>query len=155
MAVNVEGPFLGTKACIGLMRRTGERQTCGASIIMVSSVMGIVGGAFSTAYCASKGGVRLLAKAAAIEFQSLRYPVRVNSVHPGPVPTLMVDGIMTRYVEMGIYPDVGAAARAMPKLLGRPIDPADIARAVRFLASDEAAHMNGAEMVIDGGFAAR
>ena len=155
LAVNVEGPFLGTKACIDLMRRTGGNRPHGTSIIMISSIMGIVGGAFSTAYCASKGGVRLLAKAAAVEFLSLKCPVRVNSVHPGPVPTPMVDDIMTRYVEMGLYPDVATAALAMPKPLGRLTNPVDVAGAVRFLASDEAGHITGTEVVIDGGFIAR
>jgi NAD(P)-dependent dehydrogenase (short-subunit alcohol dehydrogenase family) len=155
LAVNIEGPFLGTKACIDLMRHTGARRPHGTSIIMVSSIMGIVGGAFSTAYCASKGGVRLLAKAAAVEFLSLKYPVRVNSLHPGPVPTPMVNNIMNRYVEMGLYPDMAAAARAMPRPLGRMTSATDFARAIHFLSSDESAHMNGTEMVIDGGFIAR
>jgi NAD(P)-dependent dehydrogenase (short-subunit alcohol dehydrogenase family) len=155
LAVNLEGPFLGTKACIDLMRRTGEHRPHGTSIVMISSIMGLVGGAFSTAYCASKGGVRLLAKAAAVEFLSLKYAVRVNSVHPGPVPTPMVDDIMDRYVEMGLYPDVAAAERAMSRPLGRMTSAADIARAVRFLASDDAAHITGTEMVVDGGFVAR
>lgn len=155
MATNVEGPFLGTKACIDLMRRTGESRPHGTSIIMMSSIMGIVGGAFSSAYCASKGGVRLLAKAAAVEFASLKYPVRVNSVHPGPVPTRMVDDVVQRYVEMGIYPDTEVAMRRMPQSLGRLTSATDIAQAVRFLASDEAGHITGTELVIDGGFIAR
>jgi NAD(P)-dependent dehydrogenase (short-subunit alcohol dehydrogenase family) len=155
LAVNLEGPYLGTRACIDLMRRTGERRPHGASIIMISSIMGLVGGAFSTAYCASKGGVHLLAKAAAVEFLSLGYPLRVNSVHPGPVQTPMVDGIMSRYVEMGLYPDIASATRAMPRPLGRMTSPADIAKAVRFLASDDAAHITGTEIVVDGGYVAR
>lgn len=154
-AVNVEGPFLGTKAMIGLMRRTGQARPHGASIVMISSIMGMVGGAFSSAYCASKGAVHLLAKAAAVEFGSLKYPVRVNSVHPGPVPTAMVDDIMDRYVEMGIYRDRETAAKRMPKSLGRMTAPDDIARAVRFLVSDDAAHITGSEMVVDGGVLAR
>lgn len=155
LAVNVEGPFIGTKASIDLMRRTGTMRPSGTSVIMISSIMGIVGGAFSAAYCASKGGVHMLAKAAAVEFASLKYPIRVNSVHPGPILTPMVEDIIERYVEMGVHPDLEAARRAMPKALGRATTAEDIAGMVRFLASDEAGHVTGTELVVDGGFTAR
>lgn len=67
----------------------------------------------------------------------------------------MVDEIMDRYIAMDLYPDREAAAKRMPKSLGRMTAPDDIARAVRFPASDDAAHITGSEMVVDGGVLAR
>ena len=155
MAVNVEGPFLGTRALRGLLNETGASRPFGASIVMVSSIAGLVGAPFSACYSASKGAVRLFTKSAAIEFASLGYKVRVNSVHPGVVETGMIDAIRERYVESGIFASVEQAKKgtAVPGI--RNATPDDIAKAVRFLASDEAGHMNGSEVVVDGGFTAR
>ena len=75
MDVNAKGVFLGTKAAIPEMRKAG-----GGSIINISSVAGLIGGT-TTAYGASKGAVRLLTKATAIQYAS--ESIRANSVHPG------------------------------------------------------------------------
>lgn len=153
MAINVEEPFLGTKYCLPLLRRTGAERPFGASIVNVSSIASIVGTAYSSCYNASKDAVRLFTKSAAVEFSSLGYPVRVNSVHPGVVQTAMMDQINDRYVETGVASSNETATRRMPRpLLGRTVLPADIAKAVRFLASDESGYMNGAELVVDGGY---
>ena len=156
MAVNVEGAFLGTKACLDLMRRTGETRPFGTSIVNISSINGIVGAPLITCYSASKGAVRLFTKSVALEFASSRYRIRVNSVHPGVVETPMVEYILERHVEDGRFADVEQArAHTRRPMFGRTALPNDIGKAVRFLASDESGYMNGTELVVDGGFTAR
>lgn len=157
MAVNVDGPFLGTKAAADLMRRTGADRPFGSSIIIISSVAGLGGAPLHTGYCASKGAVRLFGKAAAIEFSALGYKIRVNTVHPSGVRTGMVDHIMQRFVENGFAESVEAATAATLTAhpMGRMADPIDIAKAVRFLASDESGYMHGSELIVDGGYSAQ
>ncbi|MEO1408137.1 MAG: SDR family NAD(P)-dependent oxidoreductase, partial [Pseudomonadota bacterium] len=82
MAVNLDSVFLGTRAAIRAMKGTG-----GGSIINISSVAGLRGATGLSAYCASKGGVRLFSKAAAVEAAQLGYGIRINSVHPGIIDT--------------------------------------------------------------------
>src|SRR5437016_7435964 len=81
-AVNLDGVFLSVKYCLPLMRKSG-----GGSIVMTSSIAGLRGSATLAGYCATKGGVRLFAKAIAMECASLGDGVRVNSVHPGIIDT--------------------------------------------------------------------
>jgi NAD(P)-dependent dehydrogenase (short-subunit alcohol dehydrogenase family) len=141
MAVNAKGVFLGTKVAIPAMRRAG-----GGSIINISSQLGLVGTDHSSPqYQASKGAVRLLTKATAIQYA--KEGIRANSVHPGPVVTPMTE-----------------AARADPEryqlMLSRiPLgcygQPEDVAYGVLYLASDEARWVTGSELVIDGGWTAQ
>jgi NAD(P)-dependent dehydrogenase (short-subunit alcohol dehydrogenase family) len=157
MAINVDGPFLGTKAAIRLMAKSGQDLPFGASIVMISSIAGINGTPLHTGYCASKGAVRLFGKACALEFSALGYKVRVNTIHPGGVNTGMVNHIMQRFVDNGFFKNVDEAnlgsIAAHP--IGRMAEPSDVAKAVRYLASDESGFMHGSEMVVDGGFTAR
>src|SRR5438067_11454943 len=81
-AVNLDGVFLSVKYGLPLMRRSG-----GGSIIMTSSIAGLRGSATLAGYCATKGGVRLFAKAIAMECASRADGIRVNSVHPGIIDT--------------------------------------------------------------------
>ena len=81
-AINLDGVFLGTKHAIRQMRGSG-----GGSIVIMSSVAGFNGAPNLSGYCATKGGVRLFAKAAAMECALLDYKIRVNSVHPGIIDT--------------------------------------------------------------------
>ena len=157
MAVNVDGPFLGTKTAVDLMRRTGSTLPNGASIIIISSVAGLIGSALHTGYCASKGAVRLFSKACAIEFSTLGYKIRVNTVHPSGVKTSMVDHILQRFVDNGFADSIDAAAASLAPAhpIGRMADPIDIAKTVRFLASDESGYMHGSELVVDGGYTAQ
>ena len=67
----------------------------------------------------------------------------------------MVDGIMNRYVEAGIFPDADSAKKAFQSSKRTIAEPVEIAKAVRFLASDEAGFMTGSETVVDGGVTAR
>jgi NAD(P)-dependent dehydrogenase (short-subunit alcohol dehydrogenase family) len=141
MDVNAKGVFLGTKAAIPEMRKAG-----GGSIVNISSISGMIGqDSIQSVYNASKGAVRLLTKATAIQYA--KEGIRANSVHPGSVATLM-----------------NAARRADPELyrqslsripLGRVAEPEEIAYAVLYLASDESSFVTGSELVIDGGFTAQ
>jgi NAD(P)-dependent dehydrogenase (short-subunit alcohol dehydrogenase family) len=144
--VNSDSVFLGTRASLPLIRKNG-----GGSIINMSSVAGLQGAADLSAYCASKGAVRLFTKAVAVECAALKDGVRVNSVHPGIIDT----PIWSAFAEPGDNqaPDLGAmAADSVP--MGVVGVPADIANAVVFLASDESRYMTGAEIVVDGGMTA-
>ncbi len=139
MDVNSRGVFLGTRAVIPAMRESG-----GGSIVNISSVAGLIGG-LMTAYNASKGAVRLLTKSTAVQYAAEN--IRVNSVHPGPTDTDMLDVF---FREEGAR-EARAADTPIPRL-GKP---EDIAYGVLFLASDESSYMTGAELVIDGGNVAR
>lgn len=156
-AVNVDGVFLGVLKALPLLRESGPARRGGASVVNMSSIAGLVGADFNAAYCASKGAVRLLTKALALEFSALGYRIRINSVHPGGVNTAMVGSIFQTYADLGIVDsaktayDMSSAAHA----LGRMAEPSEIAAGVRFLASDEASYMHGAELVLDGGYTAR
>ncbi len=156
-AVNVDGVFLGIQKALPLLRESGPNRRGGASIVNMSSIAGLVGADFNAAYCASKGAVRLMTKALALEFSALGYKIRVNSVHPGGVNTSMVSSIFQSYVDLGVIDsaktayDLSSAAHA----LGRMAEPSEIAAGVRFLASDEASYMHGAELILDGGYTAR
>ncbi len=81
-AINLDGVFLSVKHCLPVMRKTG-----GGSVIMMSSLAGLRGAPGLSGYCATKGGVRLFAKAIAMECASVGDGIRVNSVHPGIIDT--------------------------------------------------------------------
>lgn len=157
MAVNVDGPFLGTKIAAALMKKSGEALPHGASIVNISSVAGLIGSPLHTGYCASKGALRLFTKACAMEFSALGYKIRVNSIHPSGVNTGMVEHILQRFVDNGFAPSVEEARAGLAPAhpIGRLAEPEDIAKAVRFLASDEAGYMHGSELVVDGGYTAQ
>ena len=140
MGINAKGVFLGTKAAIPAMRRTG-----GGSIVNISSIAGLVGGR-TTAYAASKGAVRLLTKSTAIQYAA--EGIRANSVHPGVIESPMTLPIMLDTEE-------GREQSAARHPLGRIGQPQDIAYGVLFLASDESSFMTGSELVIDGGLTAQ
>jgi NAD(P)-dependent dehydrogenase (short-subunit alcohol dehydrogenase family) len=150
-AINVEGSFLGLQAAGRAMAVSG-----GGSIINLSSVYGLVGSAGFTAYCASKGAVRLMTKAAALEFGRAGLNIRVNSVHPGPIDTDLGVGPLKDMAAAGMLPsvDVGKEAVRARYPLGRWGQTQDIASVVMFLLSDASAFMTGSELAVDGGWTA-
>ena len=141
MDVNAKGVFLGTRTAIPEMRKAG-----GGSIINISSISGMVGqDNIHPGYNASKGAVRILTKATAVQYAG--EGIRANSVHPGPIATPMTE-----------------AGRADPERIQRTLDhtplgrygePDDVAYGVLFLATDESSYMTGSELVIDGGVTAQ
>jgi NAD(P)-dependent dehydrogenase (short-subunit alcohol dehydrogenase family) len=151
MAVNVDGVFLAVKHVLPAMRRAGH----GGSVILMSSIAGIRGSAGLAGYSATKGAVRLFAKAVAMECAGARDSIRVNSVHPGIIDTPIWSKIPAE--ASGADPGVAIDARQLAASavpigeLGRA---QDVAEGVLFLASDESRYMTGAEIVIDGGMAA-
>ena len=138
-AINVEGVFLGVKHSLPLMRTSGE----GGSIINMSSVAGLKGSAGMSAYCATKGAVRLFSKSIALECAAAGDKIRVNSVHPGPIDT---DMLSVRTPEQN-------QARINQIPMGRLGSPDEVANVVCFLLSDEARYMTGSELAVDGGCA--
>jgi len=141
MDINSTGVFLGTKTAIPAMRQAG-----GGSIVNISSQLGLVGvDNSSPQYQASKGSVRLLTKATAIQYA--QDGIRVNSVHPGPIETPMTEARRSD-------PEVRALTLARIPL-GRYGQPDDVAMGVLYLASDEASFITGSELVIDGGWTAQ
>jgi NAD(P)-dependent dehydrogenase (short-subunit alcohol dehydrogenase family) len=143
LSINLDGVFLGLRHCGPVMAVGG-----GGSVINLSSILGKVGLPGAAAYCASKGGVLLLTKAAALEWAPLG--IRVNSVHPGFIDTPMVSDALHAAENGNEMRDMLIAAHPM----GRFGIPREIADAVVFLASDESSFMTGAELVVDGGYTA-
>ena len=141
MEINAKGVFLGTKHTIPEMRKAG-----GGSIVNISSVAGLTGGAGSAAYRASKGAVRLFTKSTAIQYAKER--IRANSVHPGIIETPMTAPNLLSDQDRR---DQSAARHP----LGRVGQPEDVAYGVLFLASDESSFMTGSELVIDRGWTAQ
>jgi 3(or 17)beta-hydroxysteroid dehydrogenase len=139
--VNLVGVFLGCKHGMRAMKRTG-----GGSIINLSSVTGLRGQLGGAAYCASKGGVRMLSRAVALDGGAHR--IRCNSIHPGIIESPMLRAAMAA----GGNP--AAAQRHIEGYLplgsiGDPV--ADIGNMALYLASDESRYITGTEMVVDGG----
>jgi 3(or 17)beta-hydroxysteroid dehydrogenase len=145
-AVNVEGTFLGCREAVRAMKETG-----GGSIVNLSSVAGIIGDASSTAYCASKGAVRLLTKSAALHCARAGYNIRLNSVHPSFAETPMVMDGIARAKD----PDRIRAGLARASPMGRMGKAEEVALTILFLASDESSFTTGGEFMVDGGLTAQ
>ena len=150
--VNVIGVFLGLKHGIRVMS-PGGASGMGGSIVNLSSVAGLAGFAGLGAYCASKGAVRLLTKATAVECAQLKLGVRVNSIHPGLIWTKMGEQFLDHVVDLKLATDRKSAVSAFEAAtpMGHFGEPADIATAALYLASDASRFVTGAELVVDGG----
>jgi NAD(P)-dependent dehydrogenase (short-subunit alcohol dehydrogenase family) len=144
LAVNLDGVFLGLRHAGPAIAAAG-----GGSVINLSSILGKVGLAGAAAYCASKGGVCLLTKSAALEWAPLN--IRVNSVHPGFIDTPMVSNALLTAENANELRDIIISRHAM----GRLGVPREIADAIVFLASDESSFMTGSELLVDGGYTAQ
>jgi NAD(P)-dependent dehydrogenase (short-subunit alcohol dehydrogenase family) len=140
LAINLTGVFLCMKYEIPAMKQAGR-----GAIVNTASVGGLIGTAGVTAYCASKHGVVGLTKSAALDH--IKDGIRINAVCPGGTLTAMLE-------EWFRHPEVERAAIAGTPI-GRMADPAEIARAVLFLASPESSFMVGHALVADGGLTAQ
>lgn len=138
-AVNVKGPLLGMKHVGRAMRDAGR-----GSIVNISSVDGLRGVNAVALYSSSKWAVRGLTKSAAMEFGP--DGVRVNSVHPGGIDTPMGNPQGQSGAERNANYD-----RVPLQRIG---EPHEVATASLFLCSDEASYITGAELAVDGGWAA-
>jgi NAD(P)-dependent dehydrogenase (short-subunit alcohol dehydrogenase family) len=140
MDINAKGVFLGMKHVHPAMQRAG-----GGAIVNISSISGFTGQlGVHMAYNASKGAVRIMTKAAAVQWA--RAGIRVNSVHPGFMPPM-------RTSVGSANPEWRAKVLAtVPMRREGKVE--EVAHAVLFLASDEASYITGTELVVDGGFLA-
>lgn len=137
ISVNLSGVFLGSKFVIDEMKKNGK-----GSIINCASILGTFGQANTASYSAAKGGVINLTRTLAIEYA--KEGIRVNAVSPGYIETPLLDGLdkeMKDYLT-ALHP------------IGRLGKPEEIAKAVVFLASDDASFITGANLLVDGGYTA-
>lgn len=144
IGVNLTGVMWGNKYAVKAMKDNGEQN----SIINMSSVGGIIGTPDLTAYCSSKGGVRLLTKSVALYCAKKGYNIRVNSIHPGTIKTPMIAGAMKE------NPAVQKSLEAAHPM-GRIGKPEEIANMAVFLASDKSSFSTGSEFIADGGYTAQ
>ena len=145
-AINLDGVFLGVKHGIRAMKKHGK----GGAIVNISSIAGKIGLPNASAYCASKGGVALLTKTAALECTQAAPEIRVNSVHPGFIDTPLVQNGIEASPDRRLE-----AFIAMSQPTGQMGHPEQIAQGILYLASDESRFTTGSELVIDGGYTAR
>ncbi len=145
-AVNVEGVFLGCKEAVRVM------QGGGGAIVNMASVAGNQATPELIAYGASKAAVAHITKSVASYCLHKGYAIRCNSVHPNPIKTAMGDELMTQIGQGDV--DRGWEEFNKNPVYGGMGQPIDVARAILFLASDEARHTTGAELMVDGGMAA-
>ena len=133
---NLKGPFL-------LCNKVVPHLKPGAAIVNIASVLGQVGGDSVTAYCASKGGLITFTKALALELASKN--IRVNAIGPGPIDTPMLAHLDKATQE--------EFRKLVP--LGRFGKPEEVAKAILFLASNDASYITGHTLFVDGGFLAQ
>ncbi|WP_010300328.1 glucose 1-dehydrogenase [Kurthia senegalensis] len=135
--INQVSVFLGMREVTASMQKAG-----GGSIVNISSINGLVGGAVG--YTDTKFAVRGMTKAAALNLSG--YGIRVNSVHPGVIATPMI-------MQEDAKDKIEEFAKHIP--LKRVSQPEEVSQLVVYLASDESSYSTGAEFVVDGGLTAQ
>src|SRR6478672_2028717 len=143
LAVNLKGGFFGCKHAVRVMRPAG-----GGSIVNIASILGLAGDGILAAYCAAKGGVLGITRATAVQYGAAG--IRCNAICPGDIDTPLVQA----YFDTASDPAALRAEVSAEYPLGRIAQPREIARAVVFLASDDASFMSGQPLVVDGGLLA-
>lgn len=143
-AVNMRGVFLGCRAAVRAMRELG-----GGAIVNIGSILSVTADPFLTSYTATKHGVLGLTRAIAVDYA--KDGIRANCVMPGDMETPMIleyfaasdDPVGTRAEMEASYP------------IKRIAKPEEVARAVVFLASDDASYITGSELLVDGALCAK
>lgn len=146
MGVNLTGAWLTMRAVVPEIREAG-----GGAIVNIGSIDALIGRGMSTAYAASKGGLRALTKSAAIEYASER--IRINSVHPSSMETRVSHMVGPSDPDLDVDAMLAALTSQIP--LGRLGAAGDVAAAVSFLLSDDAQFITGVDLPVDGGYSAR
>jgi 3alpha(or 20beta)-hydroxysteroid dehydrogenase len=149
-AINVDGVFMGCKYAAPLMKKHASAEDR-ASIINLSSMSGLFGNAFMSAYCSSKGSVRLMSKSLAAEFGPDH--IRVNSVHPGIISTDMGKGVQGMIQKrMGFDSEEESIAMSIGMTPLCALGTAeDVASPILYLASKASNFLTATELVVDGG----
>ncbi len=143
LGVNLKGVFFGCKHAVRAMRPAG-----GGAIVNIASILGLVGDGILAAYCAAKGGVLGITRATAVQYG--RDGIRCNAVCPGDIDTPLVQA----YFDTAEDPAALRAEVSAEYPLERIAAPREIARAVVFLAGEDASFMSGQPLVVDGGLLA-
>lgn len=142
--INLVGPFYGCRAALPAMEKSGEP----CAIVNIGSMIAIRPAAFVAAYSASKAGLVGLTRSIALDCAERGVPVRANMVHPGAIRTPMYD----RYKYSGMdTPENIETNFAATHPMNRIGEPDEVAKAVVFLASDDASFTTGVDFTVDGG----
>jgi 2-keto-3-deoxy-L-fuconate dehydrogenase len=149
MNVNVRSVYLVTRAFLPLLLAAHERHAAVGAIVNVASVSGLVGIKQRFAYCTTKGAIVAMTRQLAVEYPKT---LRVNAVCPGTVQTPFVEGYLEKFHKHN-KEEMRAELRARQPV-GRLGQPEEVASAIRYLASDEAAFVTGTLLTIDGGWTA-
>jgi NAD(P)-dependent dehydrogenase (short-subunit alcohol dehydrogenase family) len=151
VAVNLTGVVLGTRAALPHLKKTK------GNIVNTASIAGLVGSQLDPLYSLTKGGVTTFTKSTALEFGRKGYGVRVNSIHPGVIDTDMGQQTFAMRARAQGTNDTETTRKLSTSMhpIGRLGVADDIAKGIVFLASDDAAFMTGASLVVDGGYTAQ
>ena len=149
MNVNVRSIYLVTRAFLPLLLEATLHHEAVGAIINIASVSGLVGIKQRFAYCTSKGAVVAMTRQLAVEYPKT---LRVNAVCPGTVQTPFVEGYLEKFHKQN-KEEIREQLRARQPV-GRLGRPDEIASAIRYLASDEAAFVSGSLLTVDGGWTA-
>ena len=147
--VNVRSVYLVSRAFLPLLLVAHERHESLGAIVNVASVSGLVGIKQRFAYCTTKGAVVAMTRQLAVEYPKT---LRVSAVCPGTVQTPFVEGYLDKFHKHN-KEEMRAELRARQPV-GRLGRPEEVASAIRYLASDEAAFVSGSLLTIDGGWTA-
>lgn len=156
-SVNQTGTLLGTKIALPALRERGRSSPQGSSIVNMSSVSGLVGSPLDPLYSMTKGGITLFTKATALSFGRQGYRIRVNAVHPGVIEThqgKQTFAARAKKLQSGDVEEARAISLANHPI-GRFGTVEDVAKAIIFLASDDAGFITGSSLVVDGGLTAQ
>ena len=144
IAINLNGTLYGCHTAIPAMVVTGE--TC--AIVNTGSMLALRQGAIFTAYCASKAAVTALSKCVALHCAEQGYKIRCNTVHPGAIRTPMFERYLDAFEGTN---EEGEAMFAANHPMGRVGEAEEVAKAMMFLASDDASFTTGVDFTVDGG----
>jgi len=147
--VNVRGVYLVTRAFLPLLVAAAQHHEAVGTIVNIASVSGLVGIKQRFAYCTSKGAVIAMTRQLAVEYPKT---LRVNAVCPGTVQTPFVEGYLEKFHQDN--KELMRAELRARQPVGRLGRPEEVAAAVRYLASDQAAFVTGSLLTLDGGWTA-